>query len=145
MADNGTKNSLRFVSMAAVRTGPFLTFFETFQRSRNLTAENRTANAPVRMPFLACPVPGIAPGDGSLAKIGQLSASLLPSLFKPAFNLRYCLVFFTDPQGIEHSVRVPAESLYEAAIEAMAASGHSVLSETPLGPATRLTIRVKVP
>ena len=36
----------------------------------------------------------------------------------------------------------PPESLYEAAIEAMAAFRHSVLAEMPLGPATRLTIRV---
>jgi len=48
-------------------------------------------------------------------------------------------------EGIEHSVPVPAESLYEAAIEAMAAFQHSVLDEMPLGPGTRLTIRVKAP
>src|ERR1700693_4881483 len=36
-------------------------------------------------------------------------------------NVRSCLVSFTDTEGIEHSIRVPAESLYEAAIEAMAA------------------------
>jgi len=60
-------------------------------------------------------------------------------------NLRSCLVSFTDSEGIEHSVRVPAESLYEAAIEAIAAFKHSALAEMPLGPATRLTIRVKAP
>ena len=31
------------------------------------------------------------------------------------------MVSFLDSEGIEHSIRVPAESLYEAAIEAMAA------------------------
>ncbi len=56
-----------------------------------------------------------------------------------------CLVSFTDPEGIEHSVRVPAESLYEAAVEAIAAFRRSALAEMPLGPATRLTIRVKAP
>jgi len=44
-----------------------------------------------------------------------------------------------------HTVRVPAESLYEAAVEAMAAFCRSVLAEMPLGPSTRLTIRVKAP
>jgi hypothetical protein len=58
---------------------------------------------------------------------------------------RSCQVSFTDAEGIEHSVRVPAESLYEAAVEAMAAFRRSVLAEMPLGPATRLTIRVKAP
>ena len=60
-------------------------------------------------------------------------------------SVRACLVSFTDTEGIEHTVRVPAESLYEAAIEAMAAFRHSVLAEMPFGPATRLTIRVKAP
>jgi hypothetical protein len=54
-------------------------------------------------------------------------------------------VSFTDSEGIEHSVRVPAESLYEAAVEAIAAFRRGVLAEMPLGPATRLTIRVKAP
>ena len=58
---------------------------------------------------------------------------------------RSCRVSFTDSEGIEHSVRVPAESLYEAAVEAMAVFRRSVLAEMPLGPATRLTIRVKAP
>jgi hypothetical protein len=42
-------------------------------------------------------------------------------------------------------VRVPAESLYEAAVEAIAAFRRSVLAEMPLGPGTRLTISVKAP
>jgi len=40
---------------------------------------------------------------------------------------------------------VPAESLFEAAAEAMAAFKQSVLAEMPLAPGTRLTIRVKAP
>ena len=58
---------------------------------------------------------------------------------------RSCIVSFIDSDGIEHSVRVPAESLYEAAIEAIAAFRRSVLAEMPSGPTTRLTIRVKAP
>jgi hypothetical protein len=38
-----------------------------------------------------------------------------------------------------------AESLFEAAVEAMAAFKKGVLSEMPLAPGTRLTIRVKAP
>ena len=56
-----------------------------------------------------------------------------------------CLVSFTDSEGIEHSIRVSAESLFEAAVEAMTAFKHSVLAETPMPPGTRLTIRVKGP
>jgi hypothetical protein len=54
-------------------------------------------------------------------------------------------VSFIDSEGIEHSVRVSAESLYEAAIEAIAAFRRSFFAEMPLGPATRLTIRVMAP
>jgi hypothetical protein len=59
--------------------------------------------------------------------------------------IRSCLVSFTDSEGVEHSVRVSAESLYEAAVEAMAAFKQSVLPDAPLPPGTRLTIRVKAP
>ena len=59
--------------------------------------------------------------------------------------VRSCLVSFTDSEGIEHTVRVPAESLYEAAVEAMAAFRRGEFAEMPLGPGTRLTICVKAP
>lgn len=59
--------------------------------------------------------------------------------------VRTCLVSFTDSEGIEHSIRVPAESLFEAAVEAMAAFRQSVLADMTLAPGTRLTIRVKTP
>jgi len=59
--------------------------------------------------------------------------------------IRSCLVSFTDSEGIEHSVQVPADSLFEAAVEAMAAFRHSILADMPLGAGTRLTIRVKAP
>jgi hypothetical protein len=72
--------------------------------------------------------------------IFALSSPILESV--PSRSRR---VSFTDSEGIEHSVQVPAESLYEAAVEAMAAFRRSVLAEMPLGSATRLTIRVKAP
>jgi hypothetical protein len=36
-------------------------------------------------------------------------------------NVGPSVATFTDTEGIEHSIRVPAESLYEAVIEAIAA------------------------
>jgi hypothetical protein len=60
-------------------------------------------------------------------------------------NVRSCLVSFTDAEGIEHSIRVPAESLYEAAIEAMAAFRRGVFAEMTFGSATQLKIRVRAP
>jgi hypothetical protein len=60
-------------------------------------------------------------------------------------NVRSCLVSFTDTDGIEHSIRVPAESLYEAAIEAMAAFRRGVFAEMTFGPATPLRILVRAP
>jgi hypothetical protein len=60
-------------------------------------------------------------------------------------NVRSCLVSFTDLEGIEHSVRIPAESLYETAIEAMAAFRRGAFAEMAFGPATRLTVRVTAP
>lgn len=82
------------------------------------------------------------------ATSGSISDSRIILLFF-AYNggvpARTCFVSFTDCEGIEHSVRVPAESLYEAAVEAMAAFRRGALADVPLGPATRLTIRVKAP
>ena len=87
-----------------------------------------------------------------LLDLGQLSQVGPPArifaLYSPilkAVPARTCLVSFTDSEGIEHSVRVPAESLYEAAVEAMAAFRRSALVEMPLGSAPRLTIKVKAP
>ena len=42
-------------------------------------------------------------------------------------------------------MQVSAASLYEAAVEALAAFRHSGFADTTFGPATRLTIRVKAP
>ena len=52
---------------------------------------------------------------------------------------------FIDSEGVEHSVRIAAESLYEAAIEAMAAFRRGAFAEMTFGAGTRLTIRVKAP
>ncbi len=73
---------------------------------------------------------------------GGLRLIFAYTIFVPS---RSCRVSFTDSEGVEHSVQVPAESLYEAAVEAMAAFRRSVLAEMPLGSGTRLTIRVKAP
>jgi len=48
--------------------------------------------------------------------------------------VRSCLVSFTDSEGIEHSIRVAAESLFEAAVEAMAAFKNSTLIDAPEEP-----------
>jgi hypothetical protein len=48
-------------------------------------------------------------------------------------KVRSCLVSFTDTEGIEHSIRVPAESLDEAAVEAMAAFRRGAFVKMTLG------------
>jgi hypothetical protein len=58
---------------------------------------------------------------------------------------RSCLVSFTDSEGIEHTVRVPAETLYEAAVEAMAAFRSCGFADVTLGSGTQLKIRVRAP
>lgn len=64
---------------------------------------------------------------------------------KPVPTVRSCVVSFTDAEGIEHSIRVPAESLYEAAIEAVAAFRRGAFMEMIFGSATQLRIRVRAP
>ena len=59
--------------------------------------------------------------------------------------LRSCLVSFTETEGIEHSIRVPVESLHETAIEAMAAFRRGVFAEMTFGQATQLRVRVRAP
>ena len=80
-----------------------------------------------------------------LVEMHEIHPCVRPSFAYTGAPIRSCLVSFTDAEGIEHSVRVSAESLFEAAVEAMTAFKHSVLAEAPLPPATRLTIRVKAP
>lgn len=81
---------------------------------------------------------------GSATPLG-LGTLRLVFAYTESVPSRSCQVSFTDAEGIEHSVRVPAESLYEAAVEAIAAFRRSVLAEMPLGPSTRLTICVVAP
>ena len=61
-------------------------------------------------------------------------------------NPRSCLVSFQDPEGIQHSVQVAAESLYEAAVLALREfrSTHFGGDSLP-GPTTRLTVEVRSP
>jgi hypothetical protein len=58
---------------------------------------------------------------------------------------RSCVVSFTDPEGIEHSVRVSAATLYEAAVLAMAAFRRHGFADTTFGSATRLNVSVNSP
>jgi hypothetical protein len=58
--------------------------------------------------------------------------------------LRVCQVGFTSPTGINHSVEVEAESLYEAAGLGLARLKKDGWIEG-LGPATRLQIEVRAP
>jgi hypothetical protein len=60
-------------------------------------------------------------------------------------NVRSYIVSFVDSEGIEHFIRVPAESLYEAAIEAMAAFRRGAFAEMTFELATQLRIRVRAP
>ena len=57
---------------------------------------------------------------------------------------RACLVSFSDSTGVHHRVEVTAETLFEAA-----ALGLKLLREhgwsSPVGPATRLEVRVSHP
>jgi hypothetical protein len=58
---------------------------------------------------------------------------------------RSCIVSFTDPEGIEHSVRVSAATLYEAAVLAMAEFRRHGFADSTFGSATRLNARVMAP
>ena len=66
------------------------------------------------------------------------------SSFQRAERKRIPAVRYQSPV-LEHSICVAAESVFEAAVEAMAAFRHSVLAEMTLAPGTRLRIRVKAP
>jgi len=54
-------------------------------------------------------------------------------------------VSFVDTNGIRHAVEVAASTLYEAATLAMAEFRRCGFTQDAPGPATRLTIVVKVP
>lgn len=60
-------------------------------------------------------------------------------------NARACRVSFTDPEGLTHTARVAAASLYEAAAEGIAEFRRCGLLEDVPGPATRFTVAIETP
>ena len=60
-------------------------------------------------------------------------------------SVRTCVVSFTDSEGIRHSVEVAAGTLYEAAVLAIAQFRKCGFTVDLPGPATRLTVAVKMP
>src|SRR5689334_18480686 len=61
-------------------------------------------------------------------------------------SARVCIVTFTDPSGVVHSVEVAAESLYEAAALGVAEFRSTGLADAAApAPATAMTVVVKVP
>lgn len=60
-------------------------------------------------------------------------------------NVRPCRVSFTDTDGLTHSARVTAASLYEAAALGVSEFWRCGLMDTEPGPATRLTVFVDGP
>ena len=58
---------------------------------------------------------------------------------------RTCIVSFADSEGIRHSVEVTASTLYEAAALAIAEFRRCGFTANAPGPATRLTVVVKIP
>jgi hypothetical protein len=77
--------------------------------------------------------------------IGPAQRILLFFAYTRDVPSRSCIVSFTDPEGIEHSVRVSAASLYEAAVVALAEFRKHGFADTTFGPATKLNVRVKAP
>jgi hypothetical protein len=65
-------------------------------------------------------------------------------LLSAAVPVRICAVSFGDARGIRHSVEVEAESLYEAAVLAVARFRKDPWIE-PVGDATPLQIEVREP
>ena len=78
-----------------------------------------------------------------------MSSHLFFALHLPTIDAcRTCarvLVSFTDSEGIEHCVRVPAENLYEAEVEAIAAFRRGGFADVTLGSGTQFKIRVRAP
>jgi len=58
---------------------------------------------------------------------------------------RTCLVSFTDSENIRHCVEVTAGTRYEAAVMAIAQFRKCGFTADAPGPATRLTVAVKMP
>ena len=60
-------------------------------------------------------------------------------------NVQICRVSFTDTEGMTHSVRLTAASLYEAAALGLAESRKCAMMDAAPGPATRFTVVVEAP
>jgi hypothetical protein len=60
-------------------------------------------------------------------------------------SFRMCRVSFTDTEGMTHSVKVTAASLFEAAALGLAEFRRCAMMDAAPGPATRLTIAVDSP
>jgi hypothetical protein len=59
---------------------------------------------------------------------------------------RACIVSFTDTSGVRHSVKVTAESLYEAVVVGIMEFRRCDLMEHAApGPGTTITVQVKAP
>jgi hypothetical protein len=58
---------------------------------------------------------------------------------------RRCRVSFTDTNGITHAANVTGESLYEAAVAALAEFKRCGFTDVSVGPGTRLRITVDSP
>jgi len=56
-----------------------------------------------------------------------------------------CIVSFADSKGIRHSVEVTASTLYKAAVLAIAEFRRCGFTANAPGPATRLTVALKIP
>jgi len=81
---------------------------------------------------------------------GNDTCRISPFLRQGSYNVlvpaaRICQVLFTDSENIRHSVEVTANTLYEAAVLAMAEFRRSGFTVNAPGPATRLTVTVKMP
>jgi len=60
-------------------------------------------------------------------------------------NVRSCRVSFTDPEGMTHSVRVTAASLFEAAALGLAEFRKCALMDAAPGPASQFSVAIESP
>ena len=58
---------------------------------------------------------------------------------------RLCRVSFVDSEGIEHAVEVPAASLYEAVVMAVAEFRRCGFTNAAFSPGTKLSVKIKAP
>lgn len=83
-----------------------------------------------------------------LLQVGGISHSpfLRPMIYTdPVPNIRPCIVSFADSVGINHSVTVCGESLYETAVLALAEFRKCGFADATFGSGTHLTVAVQAP